>query len=262
MKILEARSLGVISFVLSIFAVLVPALGWVNLLAGGTHRAGDVLVVCLLVAFIAGVAAALLAIAARAVHRRSSEQKKPLRPARNAIVVLVAALVLNLWAVVVLPNFLQPSSRSKVSRAKSEIRNLAVNLETYFIDHNCYPPAVDLNGRVILYDAEGATVSAGCVPWMLTTPISYTTSLPWDPFHKRENGLQGPYRYATNGLSCWIMTSCGPDRDYDIGVGGFPDPEKGNCEWRTFMTQFGGPAVEYDGTNGTMSSGDVIRVGP
>jgi hypothetical protein len=48
----------------------------------------------------------------------------------------------------------------------------------------------------------------------------------------------------------------------DILVADYPYPATGNCSFKTFMTQFGGPAIEYDGTNGTTSSGDVLRVGP
>jgi hypothetical protein len=148
-----------------------------------------------------------------------------------------------------------------VARAKAEIRNLAVNLEVYYIDHKTYPPAVGIDGGIIPLDRNGTAVSAGYVPWMLTTPVAYTSSLPSDPYHKTASG-NGPYRYATNGLSCWILTSRGPDEDIDIPIEEFPYPRKGNCQFRKFMSPWGGPAIEYDGTNGTASSGDILRVGP
>jgi len=177
---------------------------------------------------------------------------------------VIAIAVLGLVAVVILPNLIgdqEGGRRSKVARAKSEIRNLAVNLETYYIDHNTYPPAVDANGNIVPLGEDGELVSAGYVPWMLTTPIAYTSSLPGDPF-VQSGGYPVTYRYATNGLSCWILASDGPDLDVDIQVTDYPDPAKGNCSYRTFLTQFGGSAIEYDGTNGTTSSGDVLRVGP
>jgi hypothetical protein len=58
------------------------------------------------------------------------------------------------------------------------------------------------------------------------------------------------------------MTSRGPDLDDDMPIEQYPSPGVGDCRFRKFVTQFGGPAIEYDGTNGTMSSGDVMRVGP
>jgi type II secretory pathway pseudopilin PulG len=170
-------------------------------------------------------------------------------------------LVVFLLAVAI-PNFLEPSTRSPEARAKAEMRNLAVNLETYFLDFNAYPPAVDIEGRILPGDPERSMVSAGYVPWLLTTPIPYTSALPNDPFHKTSDGGHGPYRYATNGTSCWIMTSRGKDLDDDIPIEDYPVPEIGGCKFKQFMSQFGGPAIEFDATNGTTSSGDIIRVGP
>jgi len=159
----------------------------------------------------------------------------------------------------------RPGPRSRVARARSEIRNLAVNLETYYIDHKVYPPAVDANGRIVPLAADGSAVSSGYVSWVLTTPVAYAATLPSDSFWDPKKKTAGPpgYRYATNGLSCWIMTSKGPDKDDDIKVEEYPVPTKGNCSWRQFMSQFGvGNAIEYDASNGTTSSGDVVRVGP
>lgn len=153
--------------------------------------------------------------------------------------------------------------RPKVARAKSEIRNLAVNLETYYIDHDSYPPAVDLEGKIIPLPSDGSGVSAGYLPWLLTTPVPYTSSLPTEPFHKLPGRGDAPYRYATNGLACWIMTSNGPDEKPDIRIDEYPIPEKGGCEWKEFVQQYGtGDAIEYDASNGLMSVGDVVRVGP
>jgi len=153
--------------------------------------------------------------------------------------------------------------RGKVARAKSEIRNTAVNLETYYIDHDAYPPAVDAEGSIVLVGSDGSGVSAGYVPWLLTTPTAYASSLPSDPFHQLGGGRLGSYRYATNGLSCWIMASNGPDGKPDIRIDEFPDVEKAACDWREFMAHFGtGDAIEYDASNGVQSAGDVVRVGP
>jgi hypothetical protein len=130
----------------------------------------------------------------------------------------------------------KPWVRGIVGRAKAEIRNLAVNLEDYYIDHNTYPPPVDLEGNIIPFEASENGISAGYVPWMLTTPKAYTMSIPWDPFHWREKVGEGPYRYATNGLKCWIMTSRGPDMDDDIPIEQYPVPEIGACKFRQFMS--------------------------
>jgi len=179
------------------------------------------------------------------------------------LVIAAALLSLGFLAVVIVPNFFLVACRpSEVANAKREIRNLAVNLETYYIDHNSYPPAVDATGRPVPLGESGEGVSAGFVPWMLTTPIPYASSIPSDPFVQGGFYPINTFRYATNGISCWIMTSDGPDRAVDISVADFPYPATGNCNYRTFMSHYGGPALEYEGTNGTVSPGDIIRVGP
>lgn len=181
----------------------------------------------------------------------------------QTLIMTGGAPMAGLMAAIAVPNFIQARSRAKVARARSEIRNLAVNLETYYIDHNTYPPAVDENGTVVPLGELGASVSAGYVPWMLTTPIAYTATLPVDPDHEKEDGTNALYRYATNGIQCWVLAGHGPDKDGDVEVADYPSPNSGQCNWRSFVSHFGiGSAVEYDATNGTTSSGDVLRVGP
>jgi hypothetical protein len=149
------------------------------------------------------------------------------------------------------------------SRTVPFLRNLGFNLETYYMDHGEYPPAVDANGAMVPIDPSGSSVSSGYVPWMLTTPISYRQEIPVDGFSFGQSGGAFGYRYATDGVSCWILAGNGPDGDVDVQVRDYPDPAKGNCEWERFASHFGiGDAIEYDGTNGVMSNGDIMRVGP
>lgn len=191
------------------------------------------------------------------------------------IELLIVVAIIGILAAIAIPNFLEAQTRAKVARAKSEIRNLAVNLETYYIDHNTYPyPNVDdLNAdssaAVLMVDPQ--TGVAGVVPFVLTTPISYTSTIPYDPFRVLTSGVEGRYQYGTNFLSCWIMTSFGPDQNTTMDETDYPTLSSstsyspgtsGECSFRIFLSQFGGPAIEYDATNGTTSNGDVVRVGP
>ena len=52
------------------------------------------------------------------------------------IELLIVVAIIGILAAIAIPNFLEAQTRSKVARCKSEIRNLAVNLETYYIGHN------------------------------------------------------------------------------------------------------------------------------
>jgi len=255
----KKNPLAVTAFVLAVAGIAVTVFAWVLFYFTGrwwygiAHSLNGIGAIATLAATVLGIIAAILL-------RWYPGRGKQGRFVRSAVWSFPFWVLLLLAGELLVTPLYFPARRSKVARAKAEIRNLAVNLETYYIDHNTYPPAVDLEGGIIPVGESAEGVSAGYVPWLLTTPIAYTSSLPMDPFHRRGTE-HGPYRYATNGEGCWIMTSRGPDEDDDITIVQFPSPGVGDCSFRTFMSQFGGPAIEYDGTNGTMSSGDILRVG-
>lgn len=148
-------------------------------------------------------------------------------------------------------------------KVMSEMRTLGVSIETYRIDHNVFPPAADKDGNIILFSEDGTTVSSGYVPWLLSTPISYWGTIPRDPFHFLTKKEKENYRYATNGKSCWIMVSYGPDKDEDIAIEEFPSPKGADCDLQNFLSHYGkGTEIVYDSTNGVISSGDIIKTGP
>ena len=62
---------------------------------------------------------------------------------------IVCAIVAVLSAIAV-PNFLEAQVRSKISRAKSDMRSLATGIESYYVDNNSYPTDLEIlaNGAV------------------------------------------------------------------------------------------------------------------
>jgi len=101
----------------------------------------------------------------------------------------------------------------------------------------------------------------------LTTPISYITNIPQDPFHMVDdegNTLDwgprhGAYKMGAmplEGPNRWAMSSDGPDLDEDsVPIKTYP-----GFSWETFTGQ--NPDYDYmiyDATNGTISSGDIWR---
>ncbi len=185
------------------------------------------------------------------------------------IELLVVVAIIAILAAIAVPNFLEAQIRAKASRVKTELRTLAVAIESYQVDHN-HPP----------YDGEpggphwGWTTALG----QITTPVAFLTSIPGDPFQdiQMKSALAAPgttyfldvpsnkrhgYDYGTAywqnleanpstalkwrrnfGSSLWKIGSCGPDKTFQ------PSPDL-----------YYGLGNAYDPTNGTISEGDIYR---
>ncbi len=182
------------------------------------------------------------------------------------VIIVTCLLVFVFAAPVFIPNIFWPETRPSVSTANAEMRNMAVSMESYYIDYGQYPfPASGASWAVV----SGATTEAlvGYTPHSLTTPVVHISSLPDDPFNS--SATQNPnipssycYRYATTPATCWILCSNGPDQDIDMPLKRYVDLNDCGCDITKFLSQYGGPAIEYDPTNGSNSNGDIIRTGP
>jgi prepilin-type N-terminal cleavage/methylation domain-containing protein len=208
------------------------------------------------------------------------------RSAFTLIELLIVVAIIAILAAIAVPNFLEAQTRSKVSRAKSDMRSVAVAIEAYTLDNtNQYPapgyPSWNLPhglGPAIpsdqVYQANG-----------MTTPIAYITSIPKDPFGRQKN-LPGElastttdYFYATMAFSHNTDTHAYFPWRTSYQFDNPPDPQ-GNTtpyNWPMWNLQSRGPdqymkaftnetAVpqfyQYDSTNGTISIGNIVRVGP
>jgi prepilin-type N-terminal cleavage/methylation domain-containing protein len=177
------------------------------------------------------------------------------------IELLIVVLIIAILAAIAIPNFLEFQVRAKVSRSLSDMRTIATALEAYAVDEGAYP----FIGMKTDYTEKLSP---------LTTPIAYLGSIPgqafkeWTPFggtatrvyyyqNKEECdvlfaqfpdwGHSWPY-YIPNGLGDyqWYLSSVGPDGEYDQPWSGEP-----GCNY-----------LLYDPTNGSVSEGDIIRIGP
>jgi len=177
--------------------------------------------------------------------------------------VIVVAIIAVLAAIAV-PNFLDAQVRSKVSRAKADLRTLATGLESYATDYNLYPPARGFDATVPNSPFLNP-ISRRLI--LLTTPSAYITSFPRDPFTPKDGwavidaATLDTYDYVDgdavpargSGLTsggAWRSNSAGPDL-YQA-YGGRPIDDIDCNEW----------GVDYDPTNGIASVGDIVRVGP
>ncbi|MBN1902900.1 type II secretion system protein GspG [Candidatus Sumerlaeota bacterium] len=142
-----------------------------------------------------------------------------------------ALSVVAILSAIAIPNFLEAQVRSKVAKTKADMRSLTTALESYCVDFGTYP--------------SPGTGNLKETPHTLTTPVAYMTHIPEDTFSPEKGGK---IRYYMKD-NVYLLYAAGPDRVIDI------DPE----------TDFDPQNLEklkekaYDPTNGTVSSGDIIR---
>lgn len=184
------------------------------------------------------------------------------------IELLIVVAIIAILAAIAVPNFLEAQVRAKVARAKADLRTVSTGLETYRVDYNGYP---DMFTRIRV----------------ITTPISYISSLPKDVFRLQEAQgtrpwAQGTYRYGAMPLdaaSRYVLASVGPDTDIDTYFNASADSENSD-NWEPdnqALRLYPGFSKElistgatvnsaeflyivYDATNGTISNGDIFRM--
>ena len=196
------------------------------------------------------------------------------------IELLIVVAIIAILAAIAVPNFLEAQIRSKASRVKTELRTFATAIESYYTDWNVPPPeAGEVTGVGVFapLTIEGRTGQTGILTPSITTPVAYISKFDiYDPFLATD-ALQRPdirlYSYHcykwkwweqpdTYALThsdvltgyefkdyyeAWRLFSIGPDKQYDNIPGG---------------SQFTIPSpvgLPYDPTNGTVSTGNIIR---
>jgi prepilin-type N-terminal cleavage/methylation domain-containing protein len=184
------------------------------------------------------------------------------------IELLIVVAIIAILAAIALPNFLEAQVRAKVSRAASDMRSMAVALESYAVDHNAYAPdGDDIQGSNPIVDFDVATRLK-----VLTTPISYIATLPTDPFNlTKPTGLNPldphnffftgapPYTYAYTTFGAYQFdplqnqpANNGKPNNYTLSSLG---------PTQRFDSAAPAQRVVYDPTNGTVSAGDIFYSG-
>jgi len=204
------------------------------------------------------------------------------------IELLIVVAIIGILAAIAIPNFMQAQVRAKVSRAQADLRSLAMAIQLYQGDYNIFPwramntsaswefpysnPASPFNG------ASDYVMPMVALMQQLSTPVEYVTGLYQDPFQDGSEpydwwgqALFGDSYWAAGTRSYlydrqrmnmqilmpsiatpatkWGVWSIGPDHSWldttnaTAGIGG----------WNYLL---------YDPTNGTVSLGNIWRLGP
>jgi prepilin-type N-terminal cleavage/methylation domain-containing protein len=173
------------------------------------------------------------------------------------IELLIVVAIIGILAAIAIPNFLEAQLRAKVAKAKAEMRNLHIAIEAYRIDDRNYPPDWNEPGsRASFFPGDGYVegvmerqVGSDRL-WMtflglsyLSSPVAYISNIPDDAFFT-DAGLT--YDQIDTPSQSWLLSSMGPDKTV------------GDWRWGT-LPWIPETSIWYDGSNGTVSDGDIIR---
>jgi prepilin-type N-terminal cleavage/methylation domain-containing protein len=198
------------------------------------------------------------------------------------IELLIVVAIIAILAAIAVPNFLEAQVRSKVSRARADLRSIATAVEAYRTDNNTYPLNMlveqNLGGESDPYPFVPAPAGGNNEFYFsrknpITTPIAYMTSIPLDPFFKQMlsaatsgftgnsmNPIRREYQYST---SKYASTAPATLEAFEKIYGGWRMWTGGPDGYRRDILLRQGNALTsmriYDPTNGTMSFGDIWR---
>ena len=203
------------------------------------------------------------------------------RKAFTLIELLIVVAIIAILAAIAVPNFLEAQTRAKVARVKSDLRTMAVAIESYTVDYNTPPP----NG--IPARRFPAPPHRNFYGYMaLTTPIAYLSAWVFDTFRPRGAGAtfftfhspvsifylntDPPEEIDTDpnypiwqgmmdaGVT-WMAYSLGPSQIWNNYDGVMVEMGGALAGWPDVPTQMRFPSNFYDPTNGAISHGRICR---
>lgn len=179
---------------------------------------------------------------------------------------LIVVGIVAILSAIAVPNMLEAQTRAKISRTKSDLNASRTALEIYRVDAGAYPyvgnPAFPSHFDLLIpYDRRIRP---------LTTPIAYIENLATDPFAitPDPSRMGTTYCYSPGNLyhgaaaiysgrnfrnTIYSIAGRGPDREITFGGYCMAHPV-------AYQTKANIRGL-YDPTNGTVSRGDVFKLG-
>jgi len=112
------------------------------------------------------------------------------------IELLIVVAIIAILAAILIPNFLRARAQSQVAASKSDLKNVATALESFFVDHGVYPQFAS------------------------SLQPSYTRALPRDPCTGVPFGMGGGFLYSPAGT---------PPTSYTLRTNWTPGGSGGAC---------------------------------
>jgi prepilin-type N-terminal cleavage/methylation domain-containing protein len=216
------------------------------------------------------------------------------------IELLIVVAIIAILAAIAIPNFLEAQTRSRVSRAKGDLRTHGLALDSYFVDHNKYTK--DSSPSLDVYNTTLGFMNTAAGVFELTTPISYLSTVLTDPFEKPSVDAtsvanayiiaSGDWSYPTtvtadkdnqdsyqtftnhNAVEAYAIISPGPDMQRNLQsykcFPWRPENASGPITAQPSLQDVTNNVsvvpqitfyLDYDPSNGTVSPGDVQRFG-